>query len=181
MFPGCKDLVHSVNRRIIAFSGELNIHDKITDIGKYLTVLFCAHGFFSSSCQSSEVHRKYVILLFFTFGVLRPRELSECLTSSRYKVVELEITLGAMNFFYYTVSFFRSTCPPWDVGRGHLSSILPEGLNSSRVKFFSQERSLRTSGSITRSYFSWTTQWPLHFSFLMLFSLIQKATSISTC
>lgn len=44
-----------------------------------------------------------------------------------------------------------------------------------------EERSLRTSGSITRSYFSWTTQWPLHFSFLMLFSLIQKATSISTC
>lgn len=49
------------------------------------------------------------------------------------------------------------------------------------LSFFPQERSLRTSGSITRSYFSWITQWPLHFSFLMFFSLIQKATSISTC
>lgn len=136
MSPGCKDLVHSVNRRITAFTGELHIHDKITDTGKYWTVLICAYGFSLSLCQSSEVHRKDIFPPLFTFGVLRPRGLSECLTSSRSKVVELEITLGAMNFSYYTVSFFRSTCPPWDVGRGHFSSILPEGLNSPWIKFF---------------------------------------------
>lgn len=66
MFPGLKDLVHSGNKRITAFTGALHIHDKIADYEKVFdSAILC---FFLCSCQSCEVRGKDIILLFLHLG-----------------------------------------------------------------------------------------------------------------